>query len=366
MQNEDQDREIHFPEYVPLSANSQSSTAVIQTPLKSGSRFRFSGDAGEYFGIWISNLFFTIITAGFYAPWAKVRRLRYFYGHTSLAERAFDFTGVPTKILLGRIIASLFYVGYFALANYSPKYAGWAFFALMLIIPWLLRATFRFNARNSKYANSRLYFSGSTGRIYLIYFLGGLASVLSAGLLAPYVILLYKRYQFNNLHLGQLDFKLTATLKHYYAAILLPVLVFLGAGVVLGLFLIKGASAMNSATAGVFAVLAFYVVMLTLFPIIQARLFITTWKHVGIGKNSFDTDANQWRFAWIVVSNWIARIFSLGLLSAWAAIRIYKYKIESLSVQLVDDPNELLTLAQKEQSAFAEELTDIFDIDVSL
>ncbi len=40
----------------------------------------------------------------------KLRRLRYFYGNTELIKRRFDFTGIPHKILLGRLIAIGIYV----------------------------------------------------------------------------------------------------------------------------------------------------------------------------------------------------------------------------------------------------------------
>lgn len=377
MSQSDSGHEIHFPQYVPPVVDSFAEPPPMPAgQLKSGSRFQFSGDAGEYFGIWISNLCLTIITLGFYAPWAKVRRLRYFYGHTSLAERSFDFTGIPHKILIGRIIATILYFGYIAGVNYYPKEAGLVFLAAMLVVPWLIRATLRFNARNSKYSNSRFYFSGSTARIYGLFLLGWLASAISLGLLFPYVYLLYKRYQFDHLHLGQLDFKLTADVGAYYQAILIPIVIFfagtltliIGGAVVFGLSHHVLGSQVNGPFAGGFiiAIVLIYLSMFTLIPMIQARLFITTWKHVHIGRNRFDTNASQWRFTWIVLSNWLARIFTFGLLTAWAAIRIYKYKLESLSVQLVDNPDDLLTLAQTEQSAFAEELTDIMDIDISL
>ena len=68
-------------------------------------RFQFRGNAREYFGIWIVNILLTIVTFSLYAPWAKVRRLRYFYGNTLFYRRKFDFTGVPTRIMIGRIIA---------------------------------------------------------------------------------------------------------------------------------------------------------------------------------------------------------------------------------------------------------------------
>ena len=41
----------------------------------------FRGKTGEFFGIWIVNVFLTIITLGIYSAWAKVRTNRYFYGN---------------------------------------------------------------------------------------------------------------------------------------------------------------------------------------------------------------------------------------------------------------------------------------------
>ena len=34
--------------------------------------FKFTGKASEYFGIWIVNLFLSLITLGIYSAWAKV------------------------------------------------------------------------------------------------------------------------------------------------------------------------------------------------------------------------------------------------------------------------------------------------------
>ena len=109
--------------------------------------------------------------------------------------------------------------------------------------------------------------------------------------------------------------------------------------------------------------LVYYFVFLAL---IAARIFITTWNNTTVGNSQFKTDCNQWRFAWIVASNWIVKILSIGLMSAWAAVRIHKYQIESMSLILLDDPDQMMNLAQQEQSALAEEISDIFDIDISL
>ena len=60
------------------------------------------------------------------------------------------------------------------------------------------------------------------------------------------------------------------------------------------------------------------------------------------------------------------KIITVGLMSAWAAIRLYKYQLESISLHLEDDPDCMMNMAQADHSAIAEEISDIFDIDVSL
>ncbi len=316
------------------------------------SRFEFKGTASEYFGIWIVNILLIIVTLGFYAPWAKVRRLRYFYGNSLLEQERFDFTGIPTKILLGRIIAGVVYITALGVTNINPKYA-WAFPVLiLLVLPWLLRATYRFNARNSKYRNSRFYFSGSHSAAYKTYLWWIVLTVLSLGLLFPYAFYKHKQYQFQHLYIGQLPFQLHTTASGYYAAVLIPIVL----AVILAVFTV------------VVPLLAFLLVpvAIVLIPMIQGSLYRVTWSNLSVGNSQFSCDLNEWRYAWIVVSNWLARMLSFGLLSPWAAIRLHKYKIESLSIAWQDDPNYILSLAQQDHPAFAEEMSDILDIDVSL
>ena len=55
--------------------------------------FEFTGTGGDYFRIWIVNIALTIVTAGIYSAWAKVRRLQYFYRNTRVAGASFDYHG---------------------------------------------------------------------------------------------------------------------------------------------------------------------------------------------------------------------------------------------------------------------------------
>src|ERR1041384_3817097 len=86
-----------------------------EAPRASGTleRASFTGNASEYFGIWIVNVLLTIVTLGIYSAWAKVRRNRYFYGNTVIADRAFEYHATGKQIFIGRLIV----VGFFIVTN---------------------------------------------------------------------------------------------------------------------------------------------------------------------------------------------------------------------------------------------------------
>lgn len=332
-------------------------------------RFRFHGRASEYFGIWIVNILLTIVTLSVYAPWAKVRRLRYFYNNTEFFHRFFDFTGVPTKILVGRIIALSIW-GVFAIAAYlEMKIAAFGGLFIYLAMPWLVRATLRFTARNSKFGNSRFYFEGTSKEAYKQFFISAFIIIVTFGIFTPVAIWRYKRYTIDHLYVGQLKFKLNNDWGSYMSAVYVPLalffLIMLIGGAIVAMTIPTGIDAIGGAVAIVMMILYVFG-MLLIGPLIQARIFINTWNSTTLNSSQFSTECNQWRFAWIVASNWIVTILSLGLMSAWAAIRLYRYKVESLTLELQDDPNLMINIAQHDHSAIAEEISDIFDLDISL
>lgn len=126
-------------------------------------KFIFSGNSREYFKIWFSNIVLTILTLGIYSAWATVRRRGYFYRHTSLAGKPFDYHADPVQILTGRIImvAILFLFTFITAA--LPLSGSWLSFALLLSLPWLMVRSWRFQARMSSYDGVRFGFTAATG-----------------------------------------------------------------------------------------------------------------------------------------------------------------------------------------------------------
>ncbi|MDO5069064.1 MAG: YjgN family protein [Neisseria zoodegmatis] len=332
-------------------------------------RFDFHGTANEYFKIWIVNLFLSVITLSFYSPWAKVRRLRYFYGNTVLGQDKFDFTAIPSRILIGRIIATVLFVAFSMVSNLDPVYA-WVAPALMFaVMPWLVRSTMRFRARNTKYGNSRFYFSATMGQSYWLLVKCAAVTVLSLGLLYPLALYWFKSYQINHLHIGSLRFNLNSGVGGFYGAVLKPLLLILALIVVMGIILTGMGYASQEAILPLIyiALMVPYLFILGfLVPLTQGYLFRATWLNVNVGKSRITTDLNPYKYSWIKLTNYIAAIFTLGLLLPWGAVRLYRYQAQSLQVELQDNPQDLMNMAQNDPDAIGEEIADVFDIDISL
>src|SRR5450755_2940794 len=113
----------------------------------------FTASAGEYFRIWIVNLALTILTLGIYSAWAKVRKKRYFYGHTRIDDDGFEYRGNPVAILKGRIIAVMLLATYSFAGHFSPGLKIVFAIVLAIAVPWLIVRSLAFNAYNSAYRN---------------------------------------------------------------------------------------------------------------------------------------------------------------------------------------------------------------------
>jgi uncharacterized membrane protein YjgN (DUF898 family) len=357
-----------------------SSAAMAATPpplpptVGQVSRFAFSGNASEYFGIWFVNVLLTIVTLSLYAPWAKVRRLRYFYTHTTVDHARFEFTGQAKNIFLGRLLALVLY-GLFSSGRFLDESLQWVGGVTLLlfyvVMPWLLRSTYRFMSRNSVYRNTRFRFSGTVGEAFVVYLGVGLLTLLSLGLLLPYFLYRHKRYQFSHLQIGQVQFHYDATAGMFYRALWFPMLLLLLMyGAVIGgiIAMVAGSSTATMAAALVFVpvFLGLFIGMAFVFWAISAQLFRLSWNHVRVGNSPFQSDLRMGRYVWIAFSNYMVKAFTLGIFTPWAAVRMHQYRMTSLCIFWQDDPEQLMTDAQADPSAFGEELADLVGFDLSL
>ena len=343
-------------------------------PARTEHRFEFSGDAREYFRIWIVNLALSVVTLGVFSAWAKVRSERYFYGNTRLAGEPFEYLAKPLPILKGRVIALVLFGGYVLAGHLSIKLQLATAGLIALVTPWLLVRGAAFRARYSAWRGLNFRFVPDYAEAYVRYLLLVVPLVLTLGLLYPFVKAKQKAFFVEHHRYGGLGFTFRAGAGEFYPPYLLAWITVIA--VVLGLSLLLGVIAMfvlgnNRGEAP--PVWYFYAYLVPLYgsyfaiwAVLAAALANLVYNHTDLGAHGFRSTLQGHRLLWIYLGNTVAILASAGFLIPWAKIRLARYRAESLSMLAAGDLDMFRAESRADVDATAAEMDGLFDIDIGL
>jgi uncharacterized membrane protein YjgN (DUF898 family) len=341
---------------------------------------RFTGSGAEYFGIWIVNLLLTIVTIGIYSAWAKVRRLQYFYRHTELAGSSFDFHGSPIKILIGRLVALVMLIAY----NYTVRIQSVWTLAVVggigLIMPWLLRNSFRFRLYNTSWRGVRFHFRGTVGRAYRVFLLYGILSLITLYIMAPFMHQRVKAYQHDNTWFGKTQCSFHAGAGQFYKIYLLLLAaiaafaIFAGFSGVFSMFIAASEAQRHGGRANPYEVLKAVVMLyaITLFfvvsigPVFRALIANLIWSSTRVGQHRIECNMSPLGLIWITFSNMVLVVLTLGLFIPWASVRMTKFQLEAVRVVPAGDLQQFVDAEPDQVGAVGEEAASAFDFDISL
>lgn len=334
-------------------------------------RPEFTGSAGEYFRIWIVNLFFTLITFGIYSAWAKVRKKRYFYGSTRLDGDTFDYFASPKTILKGRIVAFSAFVMYAFGAELYPVsgYALWAVFFLAL--PWLVMRALMFNARNSAYRGLRFDFAATPRETVRIYIGMPLVVGLTLGLAYPWFMARQKAFVLSHHALGTTRFGCDVSVREFFgiyilAAIILFALTVPAAGL---MGIAVGSQALPEAYSWIGLVvpmILMYAGYAVVYAFIQARTTNQLWNGAHGPGIRFASTLRAAKLARLYIGNVVAIAATAGLLIPWAVVRTLRYRLENLTMFVADDVPHEANPSLERVGATGQELGDIFNLDLGI
>lgn len=343
-------------------------------------RFTFTGNAKEYFGIWIVNVLLTIITLGIYYAWAKVRRNRYMYGNTALADGRFDYHARPKQILIGQIIVIGGIILYNVVLTFAPALGIVLAIIFGIAIPWLLARGLRFNARVTSYRNVRFDFTGSYWGAVKAFFLGPVIAGITLGICAPIASRWMLHYILGNLTYGGRGVKTKPMLGDLYSIWWLPALVAIGGWILVTAIifpiLISQIETLSTATGtgspfgSVATLVLLYLSIFVMGSIVQG-LYSAGVRNVGYSATTFDgrhyllSDMPRWRFVWVVISNLTLTIATLGLMRPWATIRMARFQATHTEMGFDGEIGEILSTIKDTGSAVGAEFMDIEGIAVA-
>ncbi|HEY2627877.1 MAG TPA: YjgN family protein [Usitatibacter sp.] len=354
--------------------------------------FSFTGDAKEYFRIWIVNLFLSVITLGLYSPWAKVRKNRYLYANTWVADANFEYHANPVAILKGRLIAVAALIAYNLGGHYLPKLGTAIVVLLMVAAPWLVVRSMQFNAVNTSYRNLRFHFHGRYGeglKVIAPFLLSPILALLlptfdptnmkpnAANIAAlflpilplsffyPWVMAMLKRFQVGNLAYGSQHFAITLKISSFYGIYLLAGALTFVAALVMGVA-IAILAFISQALATAVPVLTYFFLIAVVFAFTRSRVTNLTFNASSAGRARFVSSIGFWRLARIYFVNVFVIVVTCGLMVPWAVVRVAKYRAECLRLEADGDLEGVLADVSKPVAATGDQLGEFFDVDLSL
>lgn len=338
---------------------------------------RFTGSGSEYFRIWAVNLLLILLSCGLYLPFAKMRRIRYFYANTLIDGEALAFHGDATKMFRGFVLLAGLTVIYTFAGSFSPAAALPAFLLLCAIWPALWRASMQFRLGNTSWRGLRLGFEGSMRDAYIAFLpiyipaailtaltpdgkgpsqdpgvnsqLGFLLMLLVLVVMAPWASALLKRYQHQGYRIAGQHSSVQFPTRSVYAigakTVGIAAVTFFVAimgtvvlGAVLALGLTGKIDGKGNAT---YFGLAFMGLLYLLGGSIVLTFYTARLQNLVWGNTR--SEALQFRstltgLTWLTLTNWTLIVLTVGLYRPFAAVATARLRLESIAIETTSDP----------------------------
>jgi len=358
------------------ASEEQQILADVSQPESKTYQVSFTGSGSEYFRIWIVNLLLSIVTLGIYSAWAKVRRNQYFYSCTHIAEGSFDYHGNAIAILKGRIAAIVILTLYNIAVRTSGTYTLIMLVILGAILPWLIWRSLQFRLYNSSYRAIRFGFRGSAGQAYMNFLLWPVLTLFTIYLLFPFAHQRIKKFQHSESRFGTTYFSFYAKVSSFYGIYLIGFISAIVAGIVAYKLMGSPFAGIQhgphterdpASFIGIFMfMLAFYGIFFLIFPLILTMMQNLIWNNTKLGDHQFHSDLRWGKMTFIIITNILGVICTLGLFTPFAHIRYLKYKLEAISLTTHGSLDNFVSAVQDDVSATGVGMTDMLDFDLSL
>jgi uncharacterized membrane protein YjgN (DUF898 family) len=383
--------------------------------------FKFTGSGFEYFKIWIVNILLTIITLGIYYPWAKVRNNRYLYANSILEEKNFEYHATGKQLFFGYLIAVGLFILYKVLENFFPIESIILLILFVIIIPWLIWRSMKFNLNVTSFNNVRFKFDGKLKKSYIIFLALPIIFILIFGLIAffifqikhitPLVIvgiisliffymisfsyfnIMRTRYLIDFTNYGNASFQTNINTKEYLKIILKTILISITTLIVTGViiavifYLMYGFTEFSSIISmyktnpelvGIkifttflpLIIISYFLTILV--SIISLAYYITRQRKYIFGntklndKIQFNSTMKFVPYAFILVSNFLLTLITLGLAYPWAKVRIAKYTLNNTALLMDGTFDGYFSENIKKESAIGEEIGDTLNVEIGM
>jgi uncharacterized membrane protein YjgN (DUF898 family) len=383
----------------------------------------FSGRGGEFFRVWIVNLLLTVVTIGFYTPFARRRTAQYFYSHTLVADSPLEFTAQQRRMVVGFVLLVALYLG-FKIASQTGQHTVASAMALgaALLAPYFWASAMRFRLNATRWRGVRMQFTAGWGEVYraswpvfvlaAVWVASGIAvgevmpppsakgapvklttdeawHVLAIALVSTFLSLLciarlefnYKRLLVRRGRIGGQAGRWKPVFGDFVRIWLMTVLLFFACVLMVGVLLALAAGGWIATFRqlrhmGLFAILlvaalaffSVFVLFLASAPARayrEARMFQLVWNNIGVSQVArFKSDLRARRYVGLRVRNIFLTLCTLGLFRPFAMVSEYRMKAESVTLHVKGGLDQLAGQLAREEEGLGDAIAGAVGLDL--
>ena len=307
-------------------------------------KFNSTGDGFEYFKIFIINWILTIITLGFYYPWAKEKQYKYLYSTINIDGDPLSFHGTGMEMFKGLLKALLIIVLLYALMLFFvfvinlqilgvlSIYAG-----IAMIFPLALHGSMRYRFSRSSWRGIRMKYTGDK-KVFILLFLKWIfMTIITLGFYSSWMTINMRNYLLSHVSIGDVKLKYQGDGSDYF-------------------FINLTGYPLTILSLGVYY---FW------WKRDQFNYFVNNLRLEREGNLiMLHSQATPKKIFNLLSLNFIMLVFSLGLAYPWVAIRNINFVIDNVTLQGNLDLDTIAQNIDDYENATGEYMTDFFDIDL--
>lgn len=314
-------------------------------------RFESVAKGGDWFLVSLKNILLTILTLSLYYPWARVSKLKFFYGNTTLDGSNFEFHGSGAELFKGYIKFLAGYLGLIlilvlitlSLATTNPGLMVVVFYlvfygGLLLFLPFAIYGSYAYRVTRTSWRGIRFQMVRDRSTFIKNCYRDLFLTVITCGVYSPFFLVNMYKHLFGHTSFGNLKVQ------------------FKGRGDDLLFLYVKGIF-LTIITLGLY--MFWYTRDVIRFQINHMVFELD-------GKTSkAHTDIAAGDIFMISVVLPIITILTLGLAWPWAEVQIWSTMVNNLSIKGDIDISDVI--ATPDQQAFGSDAAaDALDIDLGL
>ncbi len=331
-------------------------------------RLSFHGDGRTLLGIYIVNIFLTLVTLGIYYAWGKTRVRKYMLAQIEFERDRFAWHGTGKELLIGYLkVGALLLI--LSAASWLVRFL-WrgpftepvltlsGYVVALVLVPIGMVGARRYRFSRISWRGIRFSFRGRAKQFMRIFIGGTLLSVITLGLYYPIFQNNVRRYLVGNTYFGTVPFgyeghgrdlfrrfMLMVGLAVLTLAILWPILLMIAYGI--------GTASFSRLRTFAAAVLVFMPVFLVLgvdwlwYAAWRQRYY---WTHTSFSTARFRSSVTALRLISLTVTNLLLVVVTLGVALPWVLIRTIRFGFANVALE---GPLDLDAIQQDAQAASA-------------